>query len=121
VPALAAVLIDCDPIRMRVIDVLMTRMSIRPRNHIHSKLPASRDYIAERVHRPEPSASIVERDFGGKESYGASCAQTSGICMNLSEIVEPERKIVVSRIVFHKCQLCPAHGTPVPPQRIGID
>src|SRR6202034_2147649 len=69
---------------MRIVHVLVTGMRVRACNHVHPKLPASRDDFAERVHRPEPSASIVEWDLSRIESDNASGTQTSRIGMGRS-------------------------------------
>src|SRR4029079_29291 len=102
---------------MRIVDVLMTGMRIRSRNHIHSQLPASRNDVAECVHGPEPSASIVERDLSWIKSDNASRAQASRIGMDAPEVVEPERDFVITGIVFNECQLGPAHWAVIPSSR----
>src|ERR1019366_5579160 len=99
---------------MRIVDVLMTGMRIRSRNHIHPELPAPRNDVAECVHGPEPSASIVERNLSWIKSDNASRAQAGRIGMNALEVVEPEREVAITGIVFDECQLGPAHRAVIP-------
>jgi hypothetical protein len=110
--------IDSDPVWVRVENVLMTGMRIRTRNYVHSKLPAARDDISESVRRSKPSASIMKGDLRRIECDNTSSAQTSRIGVDAFEIVEPERKVVASGIVFHKRQLGPAHRSAMPPCQI---
>src|ERR1035438_7011546 len=121
VPALVAMFIDRDPIGMRIVDVLVTSMRIGSRNHIHAKLPASRNDVAESVHGPEPSASIVERDFSWIESDNAPRTQAGRIGMDALEVVEPEREAVIAGLVFDECQLGPTHRAVIPSGRSAVD
>src|ERR1035438_4891688 len=121
VPALVAMFIDRDPIWMHIVDVLVTGMRIRSRNHIHAKFSASRNDVAECVHGPEPSASIVERDFSWIESDNASRAQAGRIGMDALAAVEPESEVVITGIVFDECQLGPTHRAVIPSGRTVVD
>src|ERR1035441_7938202 len=85
VAALVALCIDRDPIRMCIVDVLVAGMRIGACNHVHAKLAASGNDVAEGVHVAEPSASIVERDLGRIEGDNASCAQRMGMSYHPAE------------------------------------
>src|SRR4029078_8078810 len=62
----------------------------------------------------------MQRNFGGVEGNAPARAKTSGVGMDTLEIVEPESRIVVSRIVLDEGQLCPAHRTVEPGVRGGF-
>jgi hypothetical protein len=117
-PAFGARGIDGDPIRMRIVHVLMRRVRIGARNHDHVQLPAAEHQFAERVTLAEPLAAIMQRNFRRVIGDASTRAEAGGIGMGALEIIKPEAGIVLARIVFDQRQLRPAHR-PVEP-RIGL-
>src|SRR4030095_7463865 len=64
VPALPALRVDGDPVRMRVKDVLMSRMRIGTGDNIHAELATPRHQFAEAIAVAQILAAVVERNFG---------------------------------------------------------
>src|ERR1700677_4155425 len=106
---LLALGINSNPIGVRVVDVLAGRMRIGPGDDVHSQLAASLHDVAEGVRTAEILAAVVQRNLSGVESDAAAGAEASRIGMDLPEIIEPEGEVVISRIIFDKGQLRPAH------------
>src|SRR5262249_23472759 len=77
-------------------------------------LAAARHQLSEAIAVAEVLAAIMKRNLGWIVGDAAAGGKTCRIGMRSTEIVEPERGIVLARIVFDQRQLGPAHGTVVP-------
>src|ERR1700678_1441679 len=111
---LIALGIDGDPIGARVIDVLAGSVRIGAGHHVHALLAASLHDVAERVGVAQPLAAVVQRNLCGIEGDATSSAEAGRIGVDLLKIIEPKSEVVISRVVFDKGQLRPAHGAVVP-------
>ena len=76
-PALLALRIDGNPVRMRIVDVLMNGVRIGARDDVHTEFAAALDQITERVPVAQPLTSVVKRDFCRIESDASSGTQAS--------------------------------------------
>ena len=85
-----AVRLDGDPIRMRIVNVLVRGVRIDAGDHVHTKFAASGYHFAEGVAVAEIFAAVMQRDFGRIKSHAAAGAQARGIGMDSLEIVQPE-------------------------------
>lgn len=113
-PAFPALGVHRNPVRVSVKYVLMRGMRIGPRDDVHAQLAAAGQHFAERVRVAEVPASVMQRDFGRIESNASAGGETCRIRMHTLEVVEPERRIVMARIVFNERALHPAHRPAVP-------
>ena len=111
---LVALGIDGDPIGVRVIDVLAGSMRIGAGHDVHALLAASLHDVSEGIRVAQPLAAVVQRNLRGVEGHAASGAEAGRIGVDLLKIIEPEGEVVISRIIFDKGQLRPAHRTVVP-------
>ena len=100
VPALLAVLIDRQPVRMRVVHILMACVRVGAGNYIHAQFPAAMGDIAEGIHISQPLAAVVQRNLGGIKGDTPAGIQNGGIGMDPLEIVQPELHVVIAGIVF---------------------
>ncbi len=98
--ALLAILIDCQPVRMRVVNILMACVCVGAGNDIHAQLAAAVRYIAKGIHIPQPLAAVVQGNLGGVEGDAPARIQNCGISMDSMEIVQPELHVVIAGIVF---------------------
>ena len=64
-PALLAAGIDGDPVGVCLLDVVIGRVRVGPRDDGHAQLAAAGDQVAERVAVAQPGAAVVEPDFVG--------------------------------------------------------
>src|SRR5262245_45191278 len=115
--ALPALRVDGDPVRMRVIDVLMSRMRIGPGDDIHAELATPRHQFAEAIAVAQILAAVVERNLGRIVGHATAGGKAGRVGMSPAEVVEPERGIILARIVFDQRELGPAHGTVIPARR----
>src|SRR5581483_9456527 len=112
--ALIAVLVDCDPVRMRVINILMTRVRVSSRHHVHAEFAAGCGDFSKGIAITEPFAAVMQRDLGWIKSDASAGVKQRCLRVTLLEVIEPERKVVISGIVFDETQLGPAHRPIVP-------
>ena len=103
-----------DPVRMSVVNVLVYGMRIHARDHIHAQLAAARQHFAERVAIAKELAAVMQRYLGGIKRHASAGAKACRVGVNSLEIVEPEGRVVASRVVLDEGQLRPSHG-PVEP------
>src|SRR5216117_196621 len=113
-PSLLSVGFDRDPVGMRVVDILVHRMRIGPRDDDHAELSTAGHEIAERIALPYPDAAVMERNLRRVVRDDAAGAEAGGVGVNAREGIEPERGIESSGIVLDERQLRPAHG-PIEP------
>src|SRR4051812_33875782 len=99
---------------MRIANVLMYRVRVGSRDHIHSEIAAAFHHLTKGIPVAEPFAAIVHRNLSWIERDASSGAQASSIGVNPAEIVKPEIWIVISRIVFYKGHLRPTHRPVIP-------
>ena len=114
VPALTSIRADRDPIRVRIVDVLMHRVRIGARHYVHAELPAAFYQVAEAIPIAQPLTAVVQRDLCRVVGHAAARAQAGRVRVNLAEIVQPKLRRIVSRVVLHKHELRPAHRPAVP-------
>ena len=100
--ALLAVLIHREPVRMRVVNILMASVRVGAGNDIHAQFPAAMGYIAEGIHIPQPLAAVVQGNLRGVKSDATAGIQNCGVGMDPLEIVQPELHVVIAGIVFDK-------------------
>ncbi len=66
--ALLAVLIDRQPVWMRVVNILMASVRVGAGNDIHAQFPAAMRYVAEGIHISQPLAAVVQGNLRGVKS-----------------------------------------------------
>jgi len=59
VPALLAVRGDGDPVRVRIVDVLVGRMRVGSRDNVHAELAAARYQFAEAITVAEEFTAVM--------------------------------------------------------------
>ncbi len=92
----------------------MRGVRVRPANHIHSQIAATLYHFPERIHIPQPPASVMKRNLGGIKGDAPAGAKACPVGMNAAEIVQPKGGIVVARVVLDEGELRPAHRAVVP-------
>src|SRR5262245_26681229 len=117
VPALPALGVDGDPVRMRVIDILMSRMRIGPGDDIHAELATPRHQFAEAIAVAQILAAVVERNLGRIVGHATAGGKAGRVGMSPAEVIETESGIILARIVFDQRELGPAHETVIPARR----
>jgi len=95
--------INREPIRVILIHILMRSVRVRPRDGNHAQTAASRKQITEGVGLIYPSTAIMKWNLAGIIGNAPAGAQTRCIRMHAPEIVEPELRVVVPRIVLNQC------------------
>src|SRR5438876_10572497 len=91
--------VDCDPVRMRVINVLMNRVRIGARDYDHVHFPASCHQLPEGIGFAHPRAAPVQWDLGGIVRHASSGAETGGVGVDAAEVIEPELGVVMAGVV----------------------
>ena len=76
-----------------------------------SEFATARHQFAEAVAVAQILAAVVERNFGRIVGHATAGGKTGRVGMSPAEVIEPERGIVLARIVFDQRELRPAHGT----------
>ena len=79
-----------DPVRVRVVHVLVDRVRIGARDDDHVQLAAAGHQVAERVAVAQPLAAVVQRDLRRIVGDAAAGAQAGRVGMGAPEVVEPE-------------------------------
>src|SRR4051812_14324231 len=108
-PARLAVRRLSDPIRVRLLDVIIGGVRIRARDYDHAELPAAGDEFTEWIAVAEPGAPVVKSDIRGVIRNAAAGAQADGVGMGALKIIEPEGGVEFTRVVLDQRELCPAH------------
>ena len=103
-----------DPVRMRVVDVLMCGVRIGARDDVHPELATAGDEFAERVAIAKEPAAMVERDLRRVVGHATAGRQAGRVGVGALEVVEPELRVVLAGIVLDERQLCPPHRLVVP-------
>src|SRR5580698_2812919 len=111
---LVSVFVHCEPIRMRMVYILVARMRIGARNHVHAKLAAARSNFSKGIPVSKPLAPVMKRHLSRIEGYASARVQNRGLRVNPFEVVEPESQVVISWIILDKAQLRPAHWPVIP-------
>ena len=119
-PAFFAFGIDRDPVRMRVVHVLVSGVRVRARDDDHAQLPAAGHQLAERIGAAQPGTAVVQRNLRRIISHAAARAQANRIRMSALEIIEPELHVEFAGIIFDQGELCPEDGTIKPAWRAGF-
>ena len=114
VPARLAARVHRDPSRMRVMDVVVSRMRVRAGEDDHAELATTGDQIAERILVAEPLTAMVERHLGRVIRDAAAGAQTNRVRACALEIVEPELRIELAGVILDECELRPTHRSVCP-------
>ena len=109
VAAFLSARVDGDPIRMRVVHVLMRGVRVGARDDDHVPAAASFEELTERIRIAHPGASVMQRDRSGIVRDDAAGAQAGGVRVNSREVLEPELRIVPAGIVFDERELRPSH------------
>ena len=109
VPARLAVGVDGDPVGMRALRVVVGGVRIGARDDDHAELAAAGDQIAKRIAVTEPLAAMMERDRGRIVGDAAARAEADGVGFRALEVIEPELRIELARIVLDERELRPAH------------
>src|ERR1700733_2577343 len=97
--ALVALGIYGDPIGVRVVDVLAGGVRVGAGDDVHSLLAAALHDVPEGVHVAQILAAVVQWNLRGVEGHAASGAKAGRVGVDLLEIIEPEGKVVISRVV----------------------
>ncbi len=111
---LVALFIDHQPVRMGIVDILMTCVRVGSRHDVHAKIAACCGHLPEGVVVPEPFTAVVKRNPGRIEGDASPRVEQRGVGVNPLEVIEPESEVVSTRIVLDKIHLGPAHRTIVP-------
>ena len=111
VPARRAVGADVDPVGVRLLHVVVRRVRIGARDDDHAELATAGHEIAERIAVAEPLAAMMERHRGRVVRDASAGAQAHGVGLRAAEVVEPERRVELPRIVLDERELRPAHRT----------
>ena len=64
---------------MRILDIVVSRMRVRARDHDHAELAAARDEFAERIAIAEPRAAMMKRNLGRIIGDATAGAQADGV------------------------------------------
>src|SRR5215475_14430812 len=64
VPALLVLRVDRDPVRMRVVDLLMSRMRVGSGDNIHTEFATSSNQFAEAIAVAQILAAVMQRNPG---------------------------------------------------------
>ena len=99
-PPLAPLGVHRDPVRMRIVDILMGGMWIGACDNIHPKLAAPGKQLAKGIGGFHPCGLMVQGNFGGVVGDAPSRGETCCIRMDAPEIIEPELRVILTRIVF---------------------
>src|SRR5262249_27323652 len=101
--------VDGDPIGVRVVNVVVSSMRISSCDHDHSKLSAAGYQLAKRVCVAKPAAAMVQWNPSGIVRDTSAGAQANSIRPSAPEVIQPELRIELTRIVFDKSKLRPTH------------
>jgi hypothetical protein len=104
---------------MRIVDVVIGRVRVGPRDDDHAEIPTALDQLAERVAVAEPPAALVEGDLGRIVGDAAAGAETRRVAVGPAEVVEPEPQVELARVVLDESELGPAQRAVDPARRIG--
>src|SRR5262245_66502737 len=84
-----AVGVGCQPVRVRLMHVVIGGMWIRARDHHHSQLPTPGDEVTEGVLVAKPQTPMMERDSRGVIGNAATGAETNGVGARAFELIGP--------------------------------
>ena len=110
------VLVDRNPVRMRLPHVVADRVRIGARDDAHAERAAAGDERAERIRLTEPRAAMVQRHLGRVVGDDAAGAERGGVGVEAAEVVEPELRVEAAGVVLDERELHPAHR-PIEPAR----
>ena len=110
VPARLALRINRNPIRMRLIHILVGGVRIGSSDDHHAQLPAPCHQFAKRIGITQPLAAMMKRNLCRIIRHAAAGAQTGRIRMRASEVIEPKLQIEFPRVILNQRELRPAHG-----------
>ena len=108
-PPWISIRLDRDPVRMRHLRVLVRSVRIGTNQHRHTQLATTRDEFAQNIPVIEPCAAMMKRNLRRIVCNAAPAAEAHAVGACPLEVVEPERRIEVSGVVFHQSELRPAH------------
>ena len=114
VAPLVAVLVDGDPLGMRVGRVLVDGVGIDARHHVHAELARARDQRPEGIAVADVLAHVVERHLARVVGDVAAGAEAGRVRLRALEDVDPLLGIELDRVVLGKGQLGPARRRLVP-------
>ena len=101
--------INCDPIGVSVLNIIISRMRICPGDDDHAELATAAHEFTKRVGVAKPLAAVMERDLCRIIGDATAGAKADRIGFRALEVVEPETRVELARIVFDKGELGPAH------------
>src|SRR2546422_6483117 len=91
--ALVTARINCYPIRMRVVHVIISGMRIGASDDNHTKVSTAGDQLSEWIGVAQPLTAMMERNLRGIVRNASSRAQANGVRPGAPEIVEPELRL----------------------------
>ena len=91
-------------------------VGIHARDNVHAELAATRQHLPERIAVAQELTAVMQRDLRRIERHASPRAKAGRVGVNPFEVVEPEGRLVASRVVFDEGQLGPPHR-PVEPVR----
>ena len=104
------VAVDGDPVRMRRPHLVARGVRIGARDDVHARARGSRRPASPNGSlSPEPRAAMVQRHLGRVVGDDAAGAEHRGVGVQAAEVVEPELRIELPRIVLDERELHPAH------------
>jgi hypothetical protein len=95
---------------MGLTHIVVGGMGIGTGNHDHSELATTGKEFAEHVPVAQPRAAVVEWDLRRIIRDAAAGTETDRIRFRPLEVIEPELRVELARVILDKRQLCPAHG-----------
>src|ERR1051325_9797515 len=99
-----------NPIWMRRLQIVISRMWIGADNHHHPQLAAASDQLAQHIAVAKPRAAVEKRNLYRIICDASAATQACRIGICPFEVIQPESNVEFSRIVLDQGQLCPTHG-----------
>lgn len=106
-----------NPIRMRRLHVIVGRVRVGAGDDDHAQFTAAGDDFAEGIGLAKPLAAVVKRNLRRVIRHAPTGAEANRVGARALEVIEPELRVELARVILHERELRPAHRFVHPTRR----